>query len=95
MSTETLIILIVLGALIIAGIGAIIIAIIRGELKKFIIEQMEKAGELFKDLPKPERSVKKFQYVLNAVKEKYKLVELFMNVKKFIELIVNINNKKM
>lgn len=97
MNIETIITLIVLGVLAIGGIVAFGIALIRGEVKKYICEQMKIAEEKFKDLPKPEKSIKKLQYVINAVKEKYKLVELFMNIRKFIEYIVtlskDINNK--
>lgn len=95
MTVETIITLIILGIAIIGGIASIIIAIVRGDMKKFIVEKMKEAGELYKDLPKPEKSIKKLQYVLEAVKEKYKIAELFMNVRKFIEYIVSINNEKM
>ena len=95
MTVETIITLIILGIAILGGIASIVIAIVRGDMKKFIVEKMKEAGELYKDLPKPEKSIKKLQYVLEAVKEKYKIAELFMNVRKFIEYIVSINNEKM
>lgn len=93
MQIETIISLIILGVLILAGIVTIIIALVRGELKKFIIAKMEEADELFKDLPKPEKSRKKLLYVLEAVKEKYKLAELFINIRKFVEQIIDISKK--
>lgn len=94
MWTEILI-LVGLGCGILAGVIAIVVGIIRGEVQKFIIAKMEEANEKYKDLPKPEKSIKKLQYVIDAVKEKYKIADLIMNVRKFIEKIVEINNKKM
>lgn len=91
MTIETIVTLIVLGATALGGVIALIIAICRGEVKKFIVETMEKAEEIYKDLPKPEKSIKKMQYVIAKVKEKYKLASLFLNVKKFIEYIISIS----
>ncbi len=84
-----------LGLLVLVGIIAIIVGILRGEVQKFIIAKMEEANEKYKDLPKPEKSIKKLQYVIDAVKEKYKIASLIMNVRKFIEKIVEIHNKEM
>ena len=95
MTPELLTTLIMLGATIVVGIVVIIFAIVRGDMKNFIIAKMEEAGEKYKDLQKPERSLKKLDYVIDAVKEKYKLGELFLNIKKFIEYVVSINNKEM
>ena len=95
MTPELLTTLIMLGATIVVGIAVIIFAIVRGDMKNFIIAKMEEAGEKYKDLQKPERSLKKLDYVIDAVKEKYKLGELFLNIKKFIEYVVSINNKEM
>ena len=95
MELQVLIPVILLGISILGGFATLIIHLIRGDIKNFIIEKMEEAGELYKDLPKPEKSIKKLQYVLEAVKEKYKIAELFINIKKFIEYIVQLNNKKM
>lgn len=95
MSKEMIATLIVLGFAILSGIVAIVVAILRGDMKKFIVEKMEEANEKYKDLPKPEKSVKKLEYVVDAVKDKYKIFELILNVKKFIEYIVQINKKNM
>ena len=92
MSIETIITLITLGVIALGGIAGIIVAIIRGDMKKFIVEKMEEAEEKFKDLPKPQKSIQKLQYVIEAVKEKYKLVNVFLNIKKFVEYIINIKN---
>ena len=90
-----ILVLVGLGCGILAGVIAIVVGIVRGEVQKFIIVKMEEAEQQYKDLPKPDKSIKKLQYVINAVKEKYKIAELIMNVRKFIEKIVEINNKKM
>ena len=87
MSLEAIISLIVLGVVILAGLITIVVAIVRGEMKKFIIAKMEEAENLKLD------GLKKLQYVLEAVKEKYKLMELFLNVKKFVESIIEISKK--
>lgn len=90
-----ILVLVGLGCGILAGIITIVVGIVRGEVQKFIIDKMEEANEKYKDLPKPEKSIKKLQYVIDAVKEKYKIAELIMNVRKFIEKIVEIHNKEM
>ena len=87
MQIETIISLVVLGVVILASLITIIVAIVRGEMKKFIIAKMEEAENLKLD------GLKKLQYVLEAVKEKYKLMELFLNVKKFVESIIEISKK--
>ena len=92
MSTETIAMLIVLCGTVLGGVIALIIAICRGEVKKFVVEQMQIAEEKFKDLPKPQKSIEKLQFVIKAVKEKYKIASLILNIKKFVGYIVNIKN---
>ena len=58
---KLLIALIVLAVVIIAAIALIVISIVRGEMKEYIKECMAEAEELYKDLPKPEKSKKKLQ----------------------------------
>ena len=87
MQIETIISLVVLGVVILAGLIAIIVAIVRGDMKKFIIEKMEEAEKMELD------GVKKLEYVVNAVKEKYKIMELVLNVKKFVEKIIDITKQ--
>ena len=87
MSMETIITLCVLGATCLGGIIAIIIALVRGDMKKFIVAKMEEAeasGMSGKE---------KLMFVLNAVKEKYKVMELVLNVKKFVEYIISISKQ--
>lgn len=85
MSIELIITLAVLGIAIVSGIVGIVVALVRGDMKKFIVEKMEEA----------EKSnlggAKKLEYVVNAVKEKYKVLELILNVKKFIEYIISVS----
>ena len=87
MSIQEIIYLALLGFAILSGVITIIVALIRGELKKFVIEKMEEAEKLSGD------GKKKLDYVLNAVKEKYKVLELFLNIKKFIEKIISISKE--
>lgn len=87
MTTTEIILLVALGLFIIAGILVIVVAIVRGDMKKFIQEKMAEAEQLDLD------GAKKLQYVLEAVKEKYKLAELFLNIKKFIEKIIEISKQ--
>ena len=87
MQAETIITLVVLGVVILAGIASIIVALVRGDLKKFIQEKMieaEKTGMSGKE---------KLQYVISAVKEKYKLAELFINITKFVEQVISITKQ--
>ena len=82
----------ILGLIAISGIIGLIIALIRGEIKDFVIKEMEKAEALYKDLPKPEKSKKKLQYVLEQVNAHYGITQKFINIKKFIEQIVELIN---
>ena len=87
MSKELIITLVALGITIVSALATIIIALVRGGMKKFIVEKMEEAEKL--DMA----GCQKLQYVLQAVKEKYKVVELVLNVKKFIEEIIKISKQ--
>ena len=79
MSQKEIISLVILGVICLIGIISIITAIVRGDMKKFIEEKMAEAEKLSMD------GKQKLEYVINAVKEKYKILELVLNVKKFIE----------
>ena len=87
MQLETIIALIVLGATILASALGIVVAIVRGKMKEFIKEKMIEAEKLEMS------GVKKLEYVLQAVKEKYKVLELALNVKKFIEQVISISKQ--
>ena len=87
MSVMEIVELIVLCALAVGGIIAIIIAIVRGEMKKFIEEKMVEAEQL--ELS----GEKKLAYVLQSVKEKYKILELLVNCRKFIEHLIKLTKQ--
>lgn len=91
MQIETIVSLVTLGVVTLGGIVTIIVALVRGDMKKFIEEKMIEAEKL------EMTGREKLAYVLEAVKEKYKLMEVVMNVRKFIEHIIeiskNINSK--
>lgn len=77
--------LILLGATALAGIVTIVIALVRGDMKKFIIEQMEIAEQSGMS------GKEKLQFVIDAVKSKYKILDIILNVKEFIEKIISIS----
>ena len=87
MSIEAIILAIVLGVVALGGVVAIIIAIVRGDMKKYIEEKMVEAEKL--ELS----GEKKLAYVLQAVKEKYKIAEVVLNCKKFIEHIIGLTKQ--
>ena len=89
---KTVALLAISAIVIIAGIITIIVAIARGDMQKFIKEKMAEAEELYKDMPKPDKSKAKLKYVLDAVNDKYKITKLFMNIRKFIEDAVRFHN---
>ena len=87
MTVETIVLLALLGVSVISGVVSLIVALAKGEVKKFIEEKMveaEKSGKTGKE---------KLAYVLEAVDEKYKVMKLFMNAKKFIEHIIAISKQ--
>ena len=63
-------------------IGTLFGAISRGQLKEFIIEKMEEIEDSGKS------SVEKLEYVINAVKEKYKILTIIINIQKFVEKVL-------
>lgn len=85
MEIGTIITLCVLGVSVVSGLIAIIVAIVRGDMKKFIVEKMEEAEKSGKS------GKEKLAYVLEAVKEKYKVMDFILNVKKFVEYIISIS----
>ena len=89
---KLLVALIILGVVIIAGVVTFIIALCKGEVKEYIQQCMAEAEDLYKDLPKPEKSKKKLQYVIEKVKEKYKFASLFVNIQKFVEKMIEFIN---
>lgn len=93
---KLLVTLIILGVIIIAIVAYFIIKLCKGEVQEYIKECMAEAEEIYKDLPKPEKSKQKLKYVIEKVKEKYKFASLFVNIKKFVETMIEfINSMKL
>ena len=92
MSAGEITCLIMTGSIALCGLIALVSALIRGEIKKFVIEKMQEAEYLYRDLPKPDKSRMKLEYVIKCVNEQYGISKLFINVKKFVEKIVEIVN---
>lgn len=86
MNTE-LIIIIALAVALIASLIGLLVALFRGEMKKFVVEAM---GEAEAKFPKTEDNykLKRLQYVVDAFNKKYKVIEFFLNVRKFIEKVI-------
>lgn len=87
MSLDLLITLISLGVAILAAVCGIIVALVRGDMKKFIEEKMieaEKSGKTGSE---------KLKFVTDAVNQKYKVMQLVLNVQKFIEHIVALSKQ--
>lgn len=93
MDYSLLIPLISLGVLLLIAIIFIIIELFNGKMKKFLMEKIAEAEELF---PKEKENYqeKRRNYVIEAFKERYKLMSLFLNAKKFIELICKLFKPK-
>lgn len=87
MSIETIITLVVLGVTALGGIIGLIVALVRGDMKKFIVQKMEEAEASGKT------GKEKLMFVLEAVKEKYKIMKIVMDVKKFVEYIISITKQ--
>ena len=87
MSQTEIISLIALGIVCLVGIISIIVAVIRGDMKKFIKEKMAEAEKLTMGRKQ------KLGYVIDKKKKKYKIPELVLNVKKFIESIIEISKQ--
>jgi hypothetical protein len=87
MSPYEIIQLVVLIVVTLALIATVVVAIVRGDMKKFVEEKMVEAEKL-------ELSGKvKLEYVLNAVKEKYKIMTVILDVKKVIEHIIELSKQ--
>ena len=87
MSVQTIILIVALGVSVLAGIVGVVLAIVRGEMKTFVKAKMVEAEGLEMS------GEQKLNYVLQAVKEKYKIMELLLNSKKFIEEVIKITKQ--
>ena len=87
MSPNEIIQLIVLIVTTLALIATIVVAIVKGDMKKFIEEKMVEAENLGLS------GEEKLKHVINSVKDKYKIATIILNVKKVIEHIVELSKQ--
>lgn len=92
-NVELLVTIIILGVMLLCSLITLIIALCNGSMKKFIVEKMSEA-----DAHSDWSSDQKREFVVNAFKEKYKIMKFVLDCKKFIELVIKyskeINYKK-
>lgn len=90
---SNLILIIVLGILLLITLSGLLVALFNGSMKKFVVEKMAEA-----DAHPDWTAEQKRNFVVEAFKNKYKIVEFILNCKKFIELVIKyskeINYKK-
>lgn len=87
MSTETIIAIIIAGLAVLGGLVGLIVALVRGDMKKDVIAWMEEAEASGKDGPE------KLKYVIEKFKEKYKIAQFLLNLEKFVKLIIDVTKK--
>lgn len=66
---------------------SLVTAIVKGHLKDFIVEKMEEVEKTDKN------AAEKLSYVINAVKDKYKIVAIIINIEAFVEKIIDISKQ--
>lgn len=84
--------IIILGILLVVAIVSFIVALCNGSMKKFVIEKMEEAEKKF---PKGTENYQanRRNYVIQAFKDKYKIGQFILNVKQFIEYIIEVTKQ--
>lgn len=93
MDYKLLITTIVLGVILLGTLIFLCIELFNGNMKKFVMEKIAEAEKLF---PKEmeDYQEKRRNYVIEAFKEKYKIMAFCLNVQKFIELICKLFKPK-
>lgn len=93
MDYKLLITTIVLGVILLGTLIFLCIELFNGNMKKFVMEKIAEAEKLF---PKEMEGYqeKRRSYVIEAFKEKYKIMSFCLNVRKFIELICKLFKPK-
>lgn len=83
---NALIWIIILGVLLLSTLIGLLVSLFNGDMKKFVVEKMAEAEKMF---PKGTEDYqnKRRTYVIEAYKEKYKILQFILNVKAFIELV--------
>lgn len=95
--SKELIAIIILGVTLLLTLIGLIVSLCRGEMKNFVKEKM---GEAEAKFPKTMKDYKKLRlnYVIDAFNKKYKILEFLLNVRKFIEEMIefskSVNYKK-
>ena len=93
MDYKLLITTIVLGVILLATVVFLCIELFNGNMKKFVMEKIAEAEKMFtKDVE--DYQEKRRNYVVEAFKEKYKIMAFCLNVQKFIELICKLFKPK-
>lgn len=87
MSVEAIITIIVMGVALVSSLVILIVALCKGNLKNFIQEKMIEAEQTGKS------GKEKLEYVLQAVREKYKLKVIMDFAKKLIEILIDFSKK--
>lgn len=93
MDYKLLITTIVLGIILLCTLVFLIIELFNGNMKKFVMEKITEAEKLF---PKEieDYQEKRRNYVIEAFKEKYKIMAFCLNIQKFIELVCKLFKPK-
>lgn len=87
MDTSLIITISVMGVAIIGIAIMLIVALVKGNLKEFVMAKMEEAEATGKE------GKEKLIYVLDAVKEKYKLAVIISTAKKIVEVLIDFSKK--
>lgn len=85
MTLTDIIALIVLAVITVIMIAVLIISIVNGDLRKYVEDTMKEAETM--DLSGEEKA----KYVIEAVKKKYKIAAIIVNVKKIIERVIDLS----
>ncbi len=87
MNIEAIITIIILAVSLLGTVITLITALVRGEMKKFIEEKMIEAEKSGKS------GSEKLAFVVEAFKEKYKIMQFILNVKQFVEKIIELTKE--
>lgn len=87
MNTEAIVAIVILGVSLVGALVGLITALVRGEMKKDIEGWMIEAEQSGKS------GTEKLAYVVEQFKNKYKIVQFILNVKKFIEQIIDLTKQ--
>ena len=87
MDIQAIITIVVLGIVLLGTIIGLVTALVRGEMKKFIEEKMVEAEKSGKS------GAEKLAFVIEAFKEKYKIMQFVLNAKQFIEKVIELSKQ--